>query len=258
MLTAPFAQGSHGWRACVDSFCARELWRGRACGDSFCTRELWRGRACAASFCTRELWLGVSLGALVKGKQGETGRRKEKKETGSQPRKNAACRRCLSCKIFRKNSSLLFCFAKEKQRNGEFCKNPFTCYGIFALVKDGNKVKRAAEPRERKETGSQPRKNAACRRCLSCKFSERNRRFCFALQKKSDENKGLCPFRLFQAAGADVALLLLSVLHEGDLLDVCLERSSRSALGMADVVAARLPLTADTAYSRHMKHLRSG
>ena len=35
-------------------------------------------------------------------------------------------------------------------------KKGVTCYALFALVKNGNKVKRAATPRERKETGSQP------------------------------------------------------------------------------------------------------
>ena len=35
-------------------------------------------------------------------------------------------------------------------------KKGVTCYALFAFVKNGNKVKRAAAPRERKETGSQP------------------------------------------------------------------------------------------------------
>ena len=35
-------------------------------------------------------------------------------------------------------------------------KKGVTCYALFALVENGNKVKRAATPRERKETGSQP------------------------------------------------------------------------------------------------------
>lgn len=57
---------------------------------------------------------------------------------------------------------------------------------------------------------------------------------------------------LFQASGADVTALLFAVLNEGDFLHVDFECSSGLTVGMADVVAAGLTLTADTAYSRHI------
>ena len=64
--------------------------------------------------------------------------------------------------------------------------------------------------------------------------------------------EALCALRLFQASGADISFLFLAVRNERNFLNVYLKSSSRSALGVADVVAARLPLTADTAHFRHI------
>ena len=64
--------------------------------------------------------------------------------------------------------------------------------------------------------------------------------------------RALRAFCFFQASGADVTALLFAVLNEGDFLHVDFERSSGLTIGMADVVAAGLTLTADTAYSRHI------
>ena len=61
--------------------------------------------------------------------------------------------------------------------------------------------------------------------------------------------RDLRAFCFFQASGADVTALLLAVLNKRDFLHVYFERSSGLTVGMADVVAAGLTLTADTAYS---------
>ena len=61
---------------------------------------------------------------------------------------------------------------------------------------------------------------------------------------------------LFKTSRAYVAGRFLTVFNVGYLLNVCLEGSSRFTVGVADVVARRLTLTANIAYSRHIKHLR--
>ena len=76
----------------------------------------------------------------------------------------------------------------------------------------------------------------------------------FVLFRRETPHRGeaLCALRLFQASGADITFLFLAVRNERNFLNVDLKSSSRSALGVADVVAARLPLTADTAHFRHI------
>lgn len=68
-------------------------------------------------------------------------------------------------------------------------------------------------------------------------------------ENTAPKGDSLSAFRFFQASCAYVAFLLFTVLHKGNLLHVYLEGPSRSALGVADIVAAQLPLTANTAYS---------
>ena len=71
----------------------------------------------------------------------------------------------------------------------------------------------------------------------------------FRLKRDARDLRAFC---FFQASGADVTALLFAVLNEGDFLHVDFGRSSGLTVGMADVVAAGLTLTADTAYSRHI------
>lgn len=76
-----------------------------------------------------------------------------------------------------------------------------------------------------------------------------NRQSQFSLKGDARDLRAFC---FFQASGADVTVLLLAVLNKRDFLHVYFERSSGLTVGMADVVAAGLTLTADTAYSRHI------
>ena len=57
---------------------------------------------------------------------------------------------------------------------------------------------------------------------------------------------------LFKTSRAYVADRFLTVFNVGYLLNVCLEGSSRFTVGVADVVTARLTLTANAAYSGHI------
>lgn len=61
-------------------------------------------------------------------------------------------------------------------------------------------------------------------------------------------------FVAFEASCADIAGLRFAVLHETHLLHVDFEGSSRSALGVADIVAGRLAFTANTANFGHYFH----
>ena len=62
----------------------------------------------------------------------------------------------------------------------------------------------------------------------------------------------LCSVSLFKTSRAYVAGRFLTVFNVGYLLNVCLEGSSRFTVGVADVVTARLTLTANAAYSGHI------
>ena len=66
----------------------------------------------------------------------------------------------------------------------------------------------------------------------------------------------LYPFYRFEASRADVTRQSFSVRNVAYLLNVCLKSPSRSSLRVADVVARRLSLSAYSAYSRHILHLR--
>ncbi len=59
-------------------------------------------------------------------------------------------------------------------------------------------------------------------------------------------------FIALQASRANVIVYDFSFFHEGNLLNVCLERSSRLTMAVADVVTRRLTFTANAAYSRHI------
>ena len=60
----------------------------------------------------------------------------------------------------------------------------------------------------------------------------------------------------FDASCANVAVHFLAVFNIGNLLYVYFERSSRSTVGVADVVATCLAFPANITYSGHIKHLR--
>ena len=64
--------------------------------------------------------------------------------------------------------------------------------------------------------------------------------------------KNLRSVSLFKTSRAYVAGRFLAVFNVGYLLNVCLEGSSRFTVGVAYVVAARLTLTANIAYSGHI------
>ena len=64
--------------------------------------------------------------------------------------------------------------------------------------------------------------------------------------------KNLRSISLFKTSRAYVAGRFLAVFNVGYLLNVCLEGSSRFTVGVAYVVAARLTLTANIAYSGHI------
>ena len=59
-------------------------------------------------------------------------------------------------------------------------------------------------------------------------------------------------FERSDASRANVAVGFLAVFHVGNLLNVYFESSSRFTVGVADVVAGRLTLTANIAYSGHI------
>ena len=73
-------------------------------------------------------------------------------------------------------------------------------------------------------------------------------------ENTAPKGDSLSAFRFFQASCAYVAFLLFTVLHKGNLLHVYLEGPSRSALGVADIVAGRLAFTANTANFGHYFH----
>lgn len=62
----------------------------------------------------------------------------------------------------------------------------------------------------------------------------------------------LCSVSLFKTSRAYVAGRFLTVFNVGYLLNVRLEGSSRLTVGVADVITARLTLTANAAYSGHI------
>ena len=64
--------------------------------------------------------------------------------------------------------------------------------------------------------------------------------------------ENLCSVSLFKTSRAYVAGRFLTIVNVGHLLNGWLEGSSRFTVGVADVVAARLTLTANTAYSGHI------
>ena len=64
--------------------------------------------------------------------------------------------------------------------------------------------------------------------------------------------ENLCSVSLFKTSRAYVAGRFLTVFNVGYLLNVRLEGSSRLTVGVADVVTARLTLTANAAYSGHI------
>ena len=84
------------------------------------------------------------------------------------------------------------------------------------------------------------------------------------VKNKKHIPQGMCRFCLFaylsgaldfvalEATGADVSGLDFAVLYDLDLLNVRLERPSRLAIAVANVVSAALTFVADTAYSRHI------
>ena len=74
-------------------------------------------------------------------------------------------------------------------------------------------------------------------------------------EKKRGEREGLSAIDLvaLQAARADVTRFDLAVFHEGDLLDVRLKGALGLTVGVTDIVARRLTLSANTANSRHSK-----
>ena len=65
-------------------------------------------------------------------------------------------------------------------------------------------------------------------------------------------------FNGFKASRANVTGNYFTFVYVRNLLNVSLERSSRSSFRVAHVVARGLAFSADCAYSRHIKHLRIG
>ena len=59
----------------------------------------------------------------------------------------------------------------------------------------------------------------------------------------------------FKASRTNVTVNGLTFLNVRNLLNVCFKRSSRPSLGMADVVARHLTLSAYAAYSGHIIYL---
>ena len=59
-------------------------------------------------------------------------------------------------------------------------------------------------------------------------------------------------FERSDASCANVAVGFLAVFHVGNLLYVYFESSSRFTVGVADVVAGRLTINANIAYSGHI------
>ncbi len=64
-------------------------------------------------------------------------------------------------------------------------------------------------------------------------------------------------FIAFEAPCADVIIDLFTVFFISYLLNVCLKRSLRLAVGVGHVVARYLTFPAYAAYSRHIVHLRT-
>ena len=71
-------------------------------------------------------------------------------------------------------------FDKVNRKAESIRKKDVTCYVLFALVKNGNKVKRAAGERGKKPAVS---RTAACRRCLSCINLSSESRSIFSVKK---------------------------------------------------------------------------
>lgn len=64
--------------------------------------------------------------------------------------------------------------------------------------------------------------------------------------------KNLCSFNGLEASRAYVIVYYLALCVDiGNLLNICFECSSRSSLGVADIVTRCLTLTANAAYSGH-------
>lgn len=66
------------------------------------------------------------------------------------------------------------------------------------------------------------------------------------------EGNSVCLFKRSDTSRAYVAVRFLAVFYVGNLLNVYFESSSRFTIGVAYVVAGRLTLTANIAYSGHI------